>query len=133
MAAAGREISPDILWYTDDRCLSRSFDLVMVNGSLQYIREWRELLPRLAASTQRLLLLTRVPVVTRSAGFVAVQQAYGQRLLHQQFNRGELLGVIADAGLVPVREFVVDDRLYVRGAPEQCEMAGWLFRPQGVR
>ena len=27
-----------------------------------------------------------------------------------------------------MREFVVGDRPYIKGAPEQCEIRGWLFR-----
>ena len=76
------------------------------------------------------LFLTRVPVVESAASFVAVQDAYGTRMLHAQFNKDELLEAVAQTGLDLVRELVVGDRPLVKGAPEQCELRGWLFRRQ---
>ena len=31
----GRLLNPDVHWYADDSCLERTYDLVMMNGSLQ--------------------------------------------------------------------------------------------------
>jgi len=129
MAKAGRELCPDVHWYSeDDECLNRSYDLVMVNGSLQYIQNWQEIVSRLAQVTTRYFFLTRVPVVETSPSFVAIQKAYALRLLHQQLNRLEVLQTAEKAGLILLREFLIDDHIQIAGAPEPCSMAGWLFR-----
>jgi hypothetical protein len=49
-------------------------------------------------------------------------------MLHQFLNQAELLEVVKDTGLVLVREFVVGDRPYVKNAPAQSEIRGWLFK-----
>jgi putative methyltransferase (TIGR04325 family) len=127
IAAAGRELLPDVQWHDDDGCLTGSFDLVMVNGSLQYLGEWRHFLTRAAAATSRTLFLTRVPVVQRAAPYAARQSEYGTEMIHWQFNERQLLTAIQDTGLTLVREVLVGGSPFVRGAPEQPEMRGWLF------
>jgi putative methyltransferase (TIGR04325 family) len=127
-AEAGRSMNPGVTWYSDDRWAERSFDLVMVNASLQYVQYWEEFIDRISRSVTQYFLLTRIPVVERGPGFVAVQREARTKLLHYQFNKSHLLDVINNTGLTLVREFIVGDRLYIRGAPEQCEMRGWLFK-----
>jgi len=127
-AEAGRNLLPEVAWHTEDTCLDRTYDLVMVNGSLQYLDDWKAALGRLARSTGDWFLLTRVPVVERAPTFATVQGAYGTKMLHRVFNREELLGAVTETGLVLTREFVVGDRPYARSAPEQPELQGWLFR-----
>lgn len=127
IAREGQALNPEIRWHTDDEFLRREYDLVMINGSLQYVREWKRLLPELASVTKEYLFLTRIPVVESANTYVAVQREYGTRMLHCQFNRAELLETVAGTGLRTVREFVVGDRPYVKGAPEQPVLCGWLF------
>jgi len=129
MVQAGRELNPEVQWHTDESCLRRTYDLVMINGSLQYICNWSEFLRRtaLAISSNGYLYLTRVPIVENTS-FMAVQRIYGTKMLHRQFNQKELLKVIEETGLLAMREFVVGDRPFIKNAPEQCELKGWLFR-----
>jgi putative methyltransferase (TIGR04325 family) len=128
MVQLGQRLNPAVHWFDSDGCLDRTYDLVMVNGSLQYIQDWREFLSRATAAvgTGQYFLLTRVPVVS-GAGFVALQRVHGTTVLHQQINEGELLARMRDAGLQLVRELVVGDRPVILNAPEQCELKGWLF------
>ncbi len=130
MAEVGKILSPDVHWHADDACLRREYDLVMVNGSLQYIESWAKLLSDLARCVSHggYFLLTRLPVVETVKGFVAVQRAYGAEMLHQQLNRTEVLRAVESTGLHFVRELVVGDRPNILGAPQQCELKGWLFR-----
>jgi len=133
MVSLGQRLNPGISWHVDDQCLARTYDLVMVNGSLQYIQDWRDFLARAAAAvgSGQYFLLTRVPVVS-GTGFVAIQRLYGREVLHQQLNETELLDRVRDTGLHLVRELVVGDRPVIVNAPEQCELKGWLFtRPRG--
>ena len=128
IADSGRNLLPEVAWHTEDTCLDRTYDLVMVNGSLQYLDDWKGSVARLARSSGDCLLLTRVPVVELAATFATVQRAYGTEMLHRIFNREELLDTVTATGLVPMREFIVGDRPYTRSAPEQPELRGWLFR-----
>ena len=100
----------------------------MVNGSLQYMENWRKFLQNISAAVDDYLFLTCVPVIEKSDSFVAVQKAYGAQILHWQFNKDDVLQVVRAAGLNLVREFVVGAGPYIKNAPEQCEMRGWLFR-----
>jgi putative methyltransferase (TIGR04325 family) len=128
MAAAGKVLNPEVHWYSDESCLERSYDLVMVNGSLQYMEDWKETLQRLAPAVREYFFLTRLPIVERVPSFVAIQREYGTEMIHQQFNQAEVLKFVESLGLRCVREFVVGDRPYIQGAPEQCELRGWLFK-----
>lgn len=128
MADVGRKVNPGVRWYSDESCLNRRYDLIMMNGSLQYIQDWAGALGRIVSSVTGYLFLARVPVVQRSLGYVALQRAYGTEMLHPQINQGALLEVVRNLGLNLVREFVVGDRPYIKGAPEQCELRSWLFK-----
>jgi hypothetical protein len=99
----------------------------MINGSLQYSEDWVDLLRRIATAADTHLYLTRVPVVDKGPGFVAVQRVHGADILHYQFSEPDLLGVVEDTGMQLVREFVVGDRPEIKGALAPCELKGWLF------
>jgi putative methyltransferase (TIGR04325 family) len=133
MAALGKELNPEVHWFTDDSCLKNSYDLILISGSLQYIQNWRQFLRDMAESSNEYLFLTRVPVVNTVASFVAIQQAYGTRMLHWQFNRTELQNAFADAGFSIVREFLAGDSPYIKHAPEQCDQRGWLLKKCPLR
>jgi putative methyltransferase (TIGR04325 family) len=128
MAEVGRRLNPDVHWYSDESCLNQKYDLIMMNGSLQYIQDWKAALGRISSSVANYLFLARVPVVQRNPGYVAVQRAYGTKMLHPQINQGVLLKAVQDLGFTIAREFIVDDRPYIKGAPEQCELRSWLFK-----
>ncbi len=128
MAAAGKELNPDVTWHDDASCLDRDYDLVMMNGSLLYLEDWAEFLQKIASSVKEYLFLFRLLVVQDSPSFVASQWIYNSQMLHLQVNQSELLAAVDRTGLRLVREFVVGDRPYIKGAPEQCEMRGWLFK-----
>lgn len=133
LVRAGRELAPAITWHEDDSCLEKEYDLVMVSGSLQYCREWKALLKRIRKATRRYFFLTRTPVVQHADSFVAVQRAYGTRMLHLQFNENELLGELAGLGFELVREVVTGDLVYIRNAPEDAVLKGWLFSVEAGR
>jgi len=128
MVEAGKRLNPEVHWYADESCLDHTYDLVMINGSLQYFEQWPDIVRRLARVANKYLFLTRLPVVDKGPSFVAIQRAYETEMMHQQFNQDEVLRVVEATGLQLVREFVVGDRPYIHGAPEQCEFRGWLFQ-----
>jgi putative methyltransferase (TIGR04325 family) len=128
LAAAGRQAVPETTWHSNDACLGREYDVVMLSGSLQYSKDWEEQLRRIAGAAGEWLYLTRLPVVERVPTFAAVQRVYGSVMLHWQFNRAQMLGFVESLGFVVEREFETGDRPDVKGAPEQCELRGWLFR-----
>ena len=132
MCAQGEKLCPEIHYHEDDRCLESSYDLVMINGSLGYFPNWKDLLARLSHSTKEYLFLTRVLVVEESPSFVARQNTdaydYDSEMVTQVFNRKEVLQIVADTGLQLVREFVVGPGPTVAGAPEKCLDCGWLFK-----
>lgn len=128
MVETGKSLNPDIRWYTDDSCLENTYDLVLISGSLQCMEKWQKFLQDISVAVGEYLFLTRIPVIEKSNSFIAVQKAYGTQMLHWQFNKDALLRVVKDTGLSLVREFVVGARPYIKNAPEQCEMRGWLFR-----
>ncbi len=132
MAKTGEQLNPEIHWYDDETCLEKNYDLVMMTGSIPYMEDWADVLHRIARSIKGYLFISRLPVVENSPSFVAVQHLYNSQMLHQQINHAELLETVRETGLTLVREFVVGDRPYIKGAPEQCEVRGYLFKRETV-
>jgi putative methyltransferase (TIGR04325 family) len=128
MVQTGEQLNPEVHWYHDETCLQREYDLVMMTGSIPYMQDWAAVLHRITRSTKKYLFISRLPVVENSPSFVAIQRLYNSQMLHQQINQTEFLETAKDTGLTLVREFVVGDRPYIKGAPEQCEVRGYLFR-----
>ena len=135
MCEEGQRLCPDVAFYADDSCLYRGYDLVMVNGSLGYFKQWKEVLARLCDSAEKYLFLTRLLTVQKSPTFLVLQRTdvygYNSDMLIQVFNEEELLSIVRDRGFTLTREFVVGEGPAVAGAPEQCRDRGWLFeRPR---
>ena len=130
MAKAGEQLNPEVHWYDDETCLEKDYDLVMMTGSIPYMEDWADVLHRITPSTKRYLFIARLPVVEHSPSFVAIQRLYNSQMLHQQLNQTEFLETVRETGLTLVREFVVGDRPYIKGAPERCEVRGWLFKKE---
>jgi putative methyltransferase (TIGR04325 family) len=132
LCSYGREALPQARFHEDESCLERRYDLVLASSSLQYSENWSEVLERLAGATGRYLYLARVPVVLRYPSFVVLQRAYryglGTEFLSWVFNRDELLEAASRSGTKLVREFVFGEKSEIRGAPEQDETRGFLFR-----
>jgi putative methyltransferase (TIGR04325 family) len=132
LCAYGREVLPAARFYEDESCLDARYDFVVASSSLQYTEDWQRLLERLAAATCGYLFLTRVPVVPTSRSFVVLQRVgsygLGTAYLSWVFNQSELVGTAVGAGMELVREFVFGYRPPIRGAPEQDETRGFLFR-----
>lgn len=132
MCERGRQLCPEVRFFEDDSCLDKTYDLVMINGSLGYFENWRELLARICGTVKHYLFLTRMLTVETSPSFVALQRTdiynYDSEMLIQVFNETELLRVVTQSDLRMVREFVVGDGPTIAGAPEQCRDSGWLFK-----
>jgi putative methyltransferase (TIGR04325 family) len=132
MCEHGKELCPEVHFCSDDTCLQRSYDLIMINGSLGYFPDWKDVLERLAARVTNFLFLTRVLVVQKTPSFLVLQRTegynYHSNMLTQVFNQPELLGVLERTGLKMQREFVVENAPTIAGAPEQCVESGWLFK-----
>jgi putative methyltransferase (TIGR04325 family) len=129
MAEAGKGLNPNIRWHTDDSFSEESFDLVMINASLQYIWGWQDALQHLARAVKSggYFFLTRLPVV-KGPSFAAIQRMCDTKMVHWQLNEDAVLHLVARTGLRLIREVFVGDRPYIRRAPEQCELKGWLFK-----
>jgi putative methyltransferase (TIGR04325 family) len=128
MAEAGKKLNPDVHFSIDESCLLRTYDLVIMNGVLQYYDNWVNTLCRIAPAVNEYLFLGHLPLVYESPGFVAIQRHYGTEMLHEQFNRKVMLEVIEGMGFSLVREFLTGLRPYIKNAPEQCELFSWLFK-----
>ena len=127
VAAAGRVVSPDVIWHTDDACLDGSYDLVMFSGSLPYLQDWNGMLGRAARATREYLFLGDIPSVRDVPGYVLTQRSGGATNLAYVFKRSEIASAVQGAGLRLVREFTMGPHMRVANAPEQPMYAGWLF------
>jgi len=132
MCEHGKQLCPEVHFCSDDTCLLRKYDLIMINGSLGYFPDWQDVLRRIAAVVENFLFIARVLVVEKSQSFVVLQRTeqynYHSNMLTQVFNKQELLGVVESAGFTMLREFVMEDAPTIAGAPEQCVESGWLFK-----
>lgn len=133
MVDTGKLINPDIHWYSDESYLLRTYNLVMVSSSLQYIKEWNNELQKICQTVDEYLFLTRLSVVEKSSSSVAIQMWRGVELLNHQFNRKVLLETVEGAGLSLVREFVVGDMLNIKHAPENSSPLSFLFKKKHIK
>jgi putative methyltransferase (TIGR04325 family) len=133
LCTAGRELLPSVAFSDDEAAtFARQYDLVFASSSLQYARDWRLQMAKLASAARHWLFLTRLPTVATAPSFVVVQRpkAYGYdtEYISWMFNRGEMLAHAASCGLRLEREFLVDESPAVAGAPERSDGRGLLFR-----
>lgn len=127
VAAAGREVSPDVIWHTDDKCLTRSYDLVMFSASLPYLPDWQTILQQAARAARGYLFLSDIPSVRHVPTFVITQRTGGVTHLQYLFNRSEIIDTVERSGLRLRHEFVMGEHPPVARAPEQPMSVGWLF------
>ena len=130
---AGRRLLPDATFHdTAESALARRYDLVLASSSVHYSKDWRVTLAGLAGATGRYLYVTRQPFVETAPSFVVVQRPHRYGYLTEYpgwfLNRGEFLAAAVENGLELLREFLIDERPFVAGAPEQADYRGFLFR-----
>lgn len=128
----GRKVNPEVKFFEDPEALTGSYDLVLASSSLQYFENWSQVIRKLTSITGRFLYVTRLPVVERVASFAVVQRpyryGYETEYLGWFLNRQSLLKEIETNGLELVREFLISGMPFVKGAPEQAQSRGFLFR-----
>jgi putative methyltransferase (TIGR04325 family) len=132
LCRVGRTLLPDIhLSDNEAEFVGQQFDLVVSSSSLHYFEDWRAEVRKLAAMTQEFLYLSRLPIVTRAASFVVSHKIYHDGYGEFQswcINQQELLSCVEECGLDLVREFVYYRKAIVRGASEQTDCRGFLFK-----
>jgi putative methyltransferase (TIGR04325 family) len=128
VAEAGRRVSPDVTWHTDDACLAAAHDLVMFSSSLQCLPDWQEILYRAGQSARAYLLVSDVPTVRNVPAYLATHRTGGHTGFQAVINRSDIITTAEQAGLRLVREFPMGAHPPIVNAPEQPTCAGWLFR-----
>jgi putative methyltransferase (TIGR04325 family) len=130
IAAAGRTLQPDAQFHTSAREIGdRAFDLVVCSSALHYAQDWPATLALLAKATTRFLYVARLQTVERSGSFVVEQSPHVYRRPYVSWflNRREFIEQATACALRLEREFVYDERWFVRGAPEQGRSWGFLL------
>ena len=132
LCKAGRELQPSGTFHEDDEsCFARDYDLVLASGSLEYSENWKHVMRRLAGASRRYLYVARLPIVHRAASFTVVQRpyrhGYATEYVSWVLNRQEFLGHVGSVGMTLIREGLLGEGPTIRGAPEQCEIRGFLF------
>jgi putative methyltransferase (TIGR04325 family) len=130
IVSAARTLQPDAHFHTSEREIAdRAFDLVVCSSALHYAPDWPATLTLLAKTTRRFLYVARLQTVERCPSFVVEQtpNVYRRRYASWFVNRGEFLERAGACGLQLEREFVYDERWFVRGAPEQGRSWGFLL------
>jgi putative methyltransferase (TIGR04325 family) len=128
VAEAGRRLTPEVTWHTDDGVFGRSYDLVMFSSWIQYLPNWQDILVRAGQSARTYLLLADVPTVRDVPAYVATQREGRRTNLQILMNRSEIVGTVEGAGLRLVREFAMGPHPPIAHAPEQPTCLGWLFQ-----
>ena len=135
LCQGGREALPEVKFYEkEEECFKQSYDLVLASSSLQYFEDWQRVVQKLAAVSRSYLYITRLPIVYQAASFVVLQRAYryGYQTEYMGWflNQEVFLNYVSSLQMELVREFLIEERFLVQGAPEQGECRGFLFRPQ---
>lgn len=132
ICAAGAKLNASVTFISsDEKAFARRYDLVIASNALQYASNWRDTAARLAAASQRWLVILALPTVRASPSFVVVQRPQGvgfaEDYISWVFNRDEFLAHIVGQGVVLAREFLSIGKLDASGAPEIAEHVGFLF------
>lgn len=134
LCQGGRELLPEVSFHESEKdCFERSYDLVLVSGSLQFCKDWKGLVQQLVSVSHSYLYITRLPIIHQAASFVVVQRpywaGYQTEYLGWFLNRQEFLNYMSGLQMELVREFLIEERPLVHRAPEQGHFQGFLFRP----
>jgi putative methyltransferase (TIGR04325 family) len=132
----GRKLLPEIhLQHDEGDFLGRQYDLVISSSSLHYFENWRQEVRKLAAVALEFLYVARLQAVMRAPSFVAMHKIYHTgygEFLSWCINRHEFLSCVEECGFELVREFVYYEKWIIRGAPENGDCRGFLFRRRPV-
>lgn len=132
LVESGKQLFPKAHFYTDDCCLERQYDFILVSGSFQYAQDWQLLLKQLVQATGEYLFITRLPTVQQTDSFIVVQRpyqyGYDTEYLGWCLNRQVFLETAKKLGLQLIREFLTGEQPQIYEAPEQCMYRGFLFR-----
>jgi putative methyltransferase (TIGR04325 family) len=137
LCSTGRELLPQVTFHDSDQtAFSRTYDLVLASGALQFADDWRAVLDRMCAATGGYLYITRLPVVDRAASYGLLQRAhrygYATEYAGWVFNRSEFLAAAEAGGVTLVREFIMEEGPTARNVPERARHGGFLFRRPGT-
>lgn len=127
----GSKETPDVTFIDgEDSWSSKRFDFVFSSSAVQYVRDWRGQVRSLLAVAEEWCLITRIPVVGRTASYVFRQERGWRNGGYPGWalNRGELTGVVSESGFSVVAEMLVSRWMRVFGAPEQPVTMGFLLR-----
>lgn len=127
VAETGRRINPAVTWHSDDACLLQPYDLVMFASSLEYVKDWKQVVRAAAHAARRYLLLSDVPTVWTVPAFVATERRDAVTNLHWQLNGHEVVAAVEATGLRLLRQFPMGPYPVIADAPEQPTSVGWLF------
>jgi putative methyltransferase (TIGR04325 family) len=132
LCAAGRRLVPGANFHDDlSEIQGRRYDLVVSSSALHYFEDWRGTLAQLSECTGDALYVSRLQTVDHAWSFVAMQRPYSSGYVTEYpswfLNKEEFLTAAEPTGLRLVREFVFDEKWYVREAPEQGHSRGFLF------
>ncbi len=131
LAEYGATLFPDQHFSSGEDCLSGKYDLVMASASLQYEKDWKNLLHRLANASSKYMYIAQLPTIQKSPSFVFVQRpyqyGYNTEYLAWCINEAEFLAASRSAGLRLVRKFVYGYQPKIFKAPEQNIYSGYLF------
>ena len=119
-------------WSKPDECFHRRYDLVFAGSSLWYAQDWRAMLSKLGSATDRFCFVSRMIFVVKAPSFLVIQRpatdhGYATEYPMWILNRGEFLGAAREAGLEPVREFLIGHGPRIHRAPEHGFFRGFLF------
>ena len=134
IAKVGALARPSVRFISDEQHLAAAYDLVFAQGSLQYIKNWREQLAKLASRSAPWLFLTRVLVLRTLPTAIVHQRIPGDQFAFWCWNEAELLDFAASIGLALIQTIRFRDAYgSIAGVEEQPTMCGYLFRRSTVR
>jgi putative methyltransferase (TIGR04325 family) len=132
LAALGRELLPEGTFHDDNSCLDRKYDVVVASTSLQYSEDWMQTASQLLSAAAPYLYIANLPVLFSSDSFTVLQRPHKYGYLTEYvcwfLNREAFLRRMDSMGADLVREFLLEARPDVSGAPELGEYRGYLFR-----
>jgi len=82
----GEKLNQNVTFISDLEQADTDYQLVYASSSIQYIKNWQNLIAHLCKISNRYIFITRTPFVLNHSPFIAVQKAYGTEYPGWVFN-----------------------------------------------
>lgn len=127
----GKNLNQNVRFISDLKQAGTGYQLIYASSSVQYIKNWRNLVTDLCNVGNGCIFITRTPFVFNSSSFIAVQKAYGTEYPGWVFNLQDFVKEWHDHDMRLSEVFINGRGNPVKANGESNIHLGLLFEKKG--